>query len=642
MAAFLIGQIVRVWSGDDSVAWFEARTPPPPGAAVQAMRIDVDGFLGPWDFAPELGAAQRTRAADQRITLAARRVLALRQRLDSTDRRTYEVDRKANQALAVQAAREAIVLLRNDGLLPLLTSPGLRVAVLGPHSGELVAELGQRVEVVQHSTGADRVRLVTADTGVRLDLVFDLTEWQPGGYVLEAGCLRMTAEHQADGTALVGELAAGVYLTVDPADQTISTTTDRTRATPLHWETIVDGAAHAAELARNADIVVLAVGDRPTADDNRGQLRTTMNLPAQQERLVREVRAANANSVLTVFSTHPYALAWEDSYLPAILWTIPGGAPTRRAVAEVLFGEQSPAGRLPQTWYRSDSDVTDEPDRDTVAAGWTYMYTRHQPLYAFGHGLTYTTFAYGPLRMSGSRLRDDEEIAVSIQVRNTGFRKCAEVVQLYTRQLGSAVAQPNKQLRDFQKITLAAQSSRTVNFRLRTSDLAFWEVRSQDWVVETGTYEVCVGRSSEDIAGVATITVHGTTVEGRKLADGPVPASSADLSAGIAIVDTDAAACPVISPVRPGAWLAFRRCSTAGARSWGVVGANTGERPVTVRLHADAHDGPVLSLLTLPPTVDGHTVAVTADLPQLPESCDLFVVCADTGLRLSTITFATS
>ncbi|REH29657.1 beta-glucosidase [Kutzneria buriramensis] len=340
-------------------------------------------------------------------------------------------------------------------------------------------------------------------------------------------------------------------------------------------------------------------------------------------------------------STHPYALDWEDSHLPAILWTVPGGEPTRRAVAEVLFGEQSPAGRLPQTWYRSDSDVTTEPDRDTVAGEWTYMYTRRKPLYAFGHGLTYTSFSYGPLRLSETQLRDDEAVVASIEVRNTGFRKCAEVVQLYTRQLSSAVDQPNKQLRDFQKITLSAQAGRTVNFLLRASDLAFWDVRTHGWVVEAGPHEVCVGRSSEDLVGVATITVHGTTLDGRKLADGPVPASSADLSAGIAIVDTDTDGRPVMSPLRPEAWLGFRRCSTTGAQSWAVVATNTGGRAVTVRLHADSPDGPVLSLLAIPPTVDRRSVTLTAGLPSLPERCDLFVVFADTGLRLTTITFAT-
>ena len=643
MATFLVREIVRAWSGDDAVVWFETQSSPTRGAAVQAMRMDADGFLGPWDVGPELTAAHRTGAmAGERLSLAARRVLALRRRLDTVDGPGPAVDLNANEALAVQAARESIVLLRNDGLLPLVTGAGVRVAVIGPHCGELVTELGKRVEDVRHSTGADRVRLTAADTGVRLDLEFELTEWRPGGYTLQAGSLRMTAEQQPDGTLLAGELSAGVYLTVDRDNHGISTTTDRARATPLRWETVVDGATGATELARNTDIVVLAVGNDPAAEDSRRRIRPTLDLPGQQRRLVREVRAANPNTVLVVLSTHPYALDWEDGYVPAILWAVPGGEPTRRAVAEVLFGEQSPAGRLPQTWYRSDGDVTPETDRDTIAGRWTYMYTRRKPLYAFGHGLTYTTFSHGPLRLSGTRLRDDEEIAISIEVRNTGFRRCAEVVQLYTRQLRSAVAQPNKQLRDFQKITLDAQTGRTVNFRPRASDLAFWDVISQRWVVESGTHEVCVGRSSDDLVGVATITVDGIAVRGRELARGRVRASTADLSAGIAIVDTDDEHCPVVSPMRPGAWLGFQRCATNGARSWGVVASNAGERPVTIRLHADSEDGVVLSLLTIPSTVDRRPVTVTAALPPLPEQCDLYVVFADAGLRLTTISFAAS
>jgi beta-glucosidase len=639
MATFLVQQVVRTWSGDDAVVWFETRTPPARGAAAHAMRIDVDGFLGPWDVRAELASARRVGAvSEQRLTRAAQRILTLRQRLGSSDR-TARVERRSQRVLARRAARESIVLLRNDGLLPLLTSSGLRMAVIGPHSGQIVEEMGRRVEVVRHSTGADRVRLTAADIDVRLDLEFEMTEWRPGRYALQAGELRLTAEKQPDGTLLAGELSAGIYLTVDPSDHSISTTTDRSRATPLRFETIVDGAAHAAELARNADIVVLAVGDNPAPDDNRRDLRSTLGLPDQQQRLVREVRAANANSVLVVLSPHPYALDWEDSYVPAILWTVPGGQHVNEAVAEILFGEHAPGGRLPQTWYRTDKDVTSEPDRDIVAGGWTYMYTRHKPLYPFGHGLTYTTFAYGPLRLSGTRLSDDEEIAISVRVRNTGFRECAEVVQFYTRQLTSAVAQPRLQLRDFQKITLPAQSSRTVTFRLRTSDLAFWDVLSQRWAVETATHEVCVGRSSEDFADVATISVHGATLRGRTLADGGVRASTADMSAGIVIVDTDDRACPVMWPTRPGSWLGFLRCDTTGIRSWGLVASHVGDQPVTVRLRADAANGPILSSITMPPTVDRRPVATTAKLPALKEHCDLFVEFAGVGLRLTTITF---
>ncbi|MEV6607084.1 glycoside hydrolase family 3 C-terminal domain-containing protein [Kutzneria sp. NPDC051319] len=638
MATFLIREIVRTWSDEDTLVWFEARSAPARGAATEALRMDVDGFLGPWRAGMELVEAHRAGAvADSRLALAARRMLTLRLRLEAADGPT--ADPAAHQELALQAARESIVLLRNDGLLPLLTGVGLRMAVLGPHAEELAEQLRLRVEDVQHDTGADRVRLVAADTGHPLDVEFEMTEWRPGRYALRAGDLTLTAEQQPDGTLLAGDLASGAYLTVDESDRTTSTTTDRALATPLRWEVLVDGAARAADLARNADVVVLAVGDDPRPDDTRQQVRRTLNLPARQERVVREARAANANSVLVVLSPHPYALGWADNHVPAILWSVPSGLNTHRAVAEILFGEQSPAGRLPQTWYRSDADVPADLDRDTVAGEWTYMYTRREPLYAFGHGLTYTTFAYGPLRLSGSRLRDDEELAISVQVRNTGFRECAEVVQLYTRQLRSAVTQPNQQLRDFQKITLAAQASRTVTFLLRTSDLAFWDVITQRWVVESGTHEICVGRSADDLVGSAAITVHGATVSGRKLAAGPVPASTADMTAGIAIVDTDERDCPVLSPLRPGAWLGFLHCETAGARRWGVVGGNLGDRPVIVELHADSADGPVLSLLAVPPATAQHPTAVTAALPPLPERCDLFIVCAATGLRLSAITF---
>jgi hypothetical protein len=206
-----------------------------------------------------------------------------------------------------------------------------------------------------------------------------------------------------------------------------------------------------------------------------------------------------------------------------------------------------------------------------------------------------------------------------------------------------------------QRLTRAARRVLTLRRRLATPDrqasdinpaahqaLALQAARESIVLLRNDGHEVCIGRSCDDLVGVATITVHGDTIHGRKLALGDTPASTADMSAGMAIVDTDEQACPVLSPTRPGAWLGFLRCRTSDARSWGVIASNVGERPVAVHLYTEAMDDLPICSVTIPPTVDRRSAAVTAKLPPLPERCDLFVVFAGTGLRLTTITFATS
>jgi beta-glucosidase len=147
-----------------------------------------------------------------------------------------------------------------------------------------------------------------------------------------------------------------------------------------------------------------------------------LDLPAAQDRLIRRVHAANSRTILVLSSSYLFAVGWAQQQLPAILWSAHGGQEYGRALADVLFGDADPAGRLTQTWYHSVADLPDLLDCDIIATDATYLYDRGTPLYPFGFGLSYTTFAYGDLRVSTSSIAADGEVRVTCTVTNTGDR----------------------------------------------------------------------------------------------------------------------------------------------------------------------------------------------------------------------------
>jgi len=356
---------------------------------------------------------------------------------------------------------------------------------------------------------------------------------------------------------------------------------------------------------------------------------------------VRAVRAANPNVVLIVRSSYPYALRWEDTYLPAILWSAHPGQACDRATAEILFGDHAPSGRLPQTWHRGDEDLPPTLDYDLIQGGGTYMYQESEPLYAFGHGLTYSTFEYDDLDLSARVIDAKGSVTVTIRVRNTGFRDCHEVVQLYTRQLNSQVRQPRKVLRDFRKVLIPARGSQTVTFRLRAADLSFWDVTRDTWAVETALHEVFVGGSSAKPAASAVLDVHGRTLPPRLLARTSVKAHGYDESIGLALVDISSETGPVVSAAKDGAWLGLLGYDPSGCRTWSVTASNAGDEPVSVELRAGAPDGRLLGTVLVPPTTDSRRYAVaTGSLMPADEVTDLFVVFPEKGPWITRVAFA--
>ena len=274
--------------------------------------------------------------------------------------------------------------------------------------------------------------------------------------------------------------------------------------------------ADAISAAQHADVVVMVLGltarlegeEMPVAIDGfRGGDRTRIDLPAAQERLLERIVAVGKPTVLVLLNGSALAVNWAQQHVPAIVEGWYPGQAGGSAIADVLFGDYNPAGRLPVTFYRDTTDLP--PFLDYAMAGRTYRFFEGKPLYPFGHGLSYTTFGYKALRTSSATLVSHGAVTVKVDVTNTGKRAGDEVVQLYVRHVASKVARPNRDLRGFRRITLQPGETRTVSFPLAASSLAYWDETSHAWIVENAPVSLEVGASSADIRARRTIQVVG-------------------------------------------------------------------------------------------------------------------------------------
>jgi beta-glucosidase len=271
----------------------------------------------------------------------------------------------------------------------------------------------------------------------------------------------------------------------------------------------------AAAAAKAADVAILVVGNHPTCNapwartesPNEGKESVDRKgLTLDEEPLVQKVLAANPKSVVVLMSSFPYAINWTQENAPAIVHMTHCSQETGTALADVLFGDYNPAGRLVQTWPKSLDQLPDLMDYN-IRNGRTYMYFKHEPLYPFGYGLSYTKFDYSNLRVSARSLPASGKIDVSIDVRNTGQRDGEEVVQLYIKHLNSTVERPNQELKGFTRVAIKAGETKPVTIPLAAERLAYWNVAQHKFVVEPDQIEVQVGASSADIRARQTITV---------------------------------------------------------------------------------------------------------------------------------------
>jgi len=276
-----------------------------------------------------------------------------------------------------------------------------------------------------------------------------------------------------------------------------------------------DTGDHAADVARSADVAIVVVGNHPTcnagwekcpvlSDGKEAVDRRSIEL--EQEALVKTVYAANPKTVVVLISSFPFAINWTQANIPAIVHMTHNSEELGNALADVLFGDYNPAGRLVQTWPKSIDQVPPMMDYD-IRHGRTYMYFKGDPLYAFGFGLSYTTFGYSSLHVSSDSLRADGQLTVSVDVTNTGGRAGDEVVELYVAHPRSKVARPVRELKGFRRVMLAAGERRTVKIPLTAANLAYWDEDANKFVVEKEPVEIQVGSSSADIRERKTIRV---------------------------------------------------------------------------------------------------------------------------------------
>ncbi|MFB6844065.1 glycoside hydrolase family 3 C-terminal domain-containing protein [Streptomyces sp. NPDC056373] len=612
------------------------------------------------------GALERGLLTEADLDTAVRRQLSVRFRLGEFDPEhdphgaTGEFDTPAHRALAREAAEQAIVLLKNDGVLPL--APDTRIAVVGLladeckldwYSGTLIHRStpleglyerfgAQRVEFAE---GVDRVRLRTsAGAFLHVPVVEDaadqvrgaegaldpallagrtdlpplttdlegtelaLIDWGEGVLTLRApdgrylsvaedGCLRASAdqpggwvvqetfrlEPHGDGH-LLKHLGTGRHVCVSADGVKVAD------ADPEVFELVVAerGEEAVARAAAAADVVVVVAGNDPHINGRETEDRTTLCLPGHQERLLRAARAANRATVLVLVSAYPYAV--DPAELPAVLWTAHGGQAAGTALARVLAGDVSPAGRLPQTWYAADSDLPGLLDYDVIGARQTYLYFEGTPLFPFGHGLSYTSFAYGGLR---ARV-EGERVRVSFSVTNTGDVTADEVAQLYTRAVDACVPRPRRELLDHRRVTLTPGARAELDFDVPLSAFAFWDVAQDRWRVEPGAHELLAGASAEDVRLRATVTLDGEPALPRAVLAKGLAAAGFDEQSGIEIVDRTKVSGDAVTPGgTEAAELVYRACDFGrGISEVTVEVAGSG----TVELSLDG--GPALAALS--------------------------------------------
>ena len=270
-----------------------------------------------------------------------------------------------------------------------------------------------------------------------------------------------------------------------------------------------DGAfAEAVEMAKGADVVVMVCGIDVSVDKEAHD-RETLGLSGVQPDLIQAVYAVNPNTVLVLSSNNSVSVEWEQAHLPAILGALCAGQAQGTAIAETLFGDYNPGGKLPCTWYRSVDQLPPMHDYD-IHKGRTYQYFDGDPLYPFGYGLSYTTFHMDDLRSDARSLGQGQTAKVSVRVTNTGKRAGAEVVQLYVVPPASPVKRPRRQLVGFQRVELTPGERKTVTFEVPYTAQAFWYWGETEkrFVLQPGPASFEIGSSSADCRLTAPVTLH--------------------------------------------------------------------------------------------------------------------------------------
>ena len=558
--------------------------PDPVEAHAASLLAGVDSFT---DNGPDAGPtiALVTKALERRLLTmddvdrAVARVLTVRLltgELDPDDDpfagiSATDLDLPAHRLLAREAASRGVVLLRNDGVLPLTASGS--IAVIGPLADRVLPDWysgtppytvsladavrdrwpGSEVEVVD---GSDRVTLRSSSTGlfVRGDkssvlladgasgsAQWDVTDWgtgvltiasasdgklwrarpdgavladseRPQGWVVQES-FRSHRHH--DGTWSLQHIGSGRWLRVEAHGAAVMACAHGAEeAERFVLRVVRSGAAEAARAAGAAATVLCALGNDPHLLGRETEDRPGLDLPAPAAELWRAVAEANPNSVLVLISSYPYALDAAAREAAAIVWSSHGGQELGNGLLDVLLGDVEPSGRLPQTWWRSDADAGDLLDYDILSSRTTYWYSGAEPLFAFGHGLTYSSIEYTGLDLDVAP--DDHGVEATVTLRNTGTREATEVVQVYTDAPGHRLPFPHR-LAAYRRVVLGAGETATVTLALPQERFAVWDVVTSAMVVEPGTYVVSAGPNAAETPLAGSVELDGVRPQPRDL-----------------------------------------------------------------------------------------------------------------------------
>ncbi len=411
-----------------------------------------------------LDAVANGELDEETVNIRALNVLNLIKKCADGAKDNYEYNDADDQELARRIAANSMVLLKNDGILPLDTSKSIAV-------------IGALAKTPRYQ-GAGSSHIVPT----QLENAFEELE-KLGVKASYAQGYELTNKKAGRNTALISE---------------------------------------AAELAKKADIAVVFVGltDEYEAE---GYDRTHMNLPEAHDKLVEAVAAANANTVVVLAGGSPVEIPWNDS-VKAVLNSYLGGQAGGGAVADILTGKVNPSGKLPETYPVKYDDTPAKNNfpgnpasvehRESIYIGYRYYEKAGVPVrYPFGHGLSYTTFEYSDLKLDKTEMDESEKLAVSFKIKNTGAAAGYEIAQLYVADKESTVFRPVKELKGFKKVWLESGEEKEITIELGSRAFAFWNVNEDGWTVESGDFDIIIGASSADIRLSGTVKVNAAEVE---------------------------------------------------------------------------------------------------------------------------------
>ncbi|HLL93953.1 MAG TPA: glycoside hydrolase family 3 C-terminal domain-containing protein [Spirosoma sp.] len=282
----------------------------------------------------------------------------------------------------------------------------------------------------------------------------------------------------------------------------------------------------AVNAARTADLAIVVIGNDPmcgttnigeafnrdgstkpcpeNGDGREGRDRQSLDIPTED--LVKEVYATNPNTIVVLVSSFPYSINWTQAHVPAVLHMTHTAQDQGTAIADVIFGDYNPGGRLTQTWPKSLAQLLPLSQYD-IRKGSTYLYSKDEPLYPFGYGLSYTKFDYSDLKLPAETLAKNGTITIQVAVKNTGSREGDEVVQLYVQYPQSKVVRPIKELKGFNRVSLKSGETKVISVPLKAQSLGWWNEKVNRWEVEEGPVTILIGGSSTDIRLQKTMLV---------------------------------------------------------------------------------------------------------------------------------------